>query len=377
MRSPRALLAAPLVIIAALVLSACVSVANPQGWGSPVFDDGSVVLQESKEHIAAVRLADAAASRTWVFPDKDRGEDKDLKLKGIYGAPVIAEGVVYFSSFDAGIFALNKADGRPIWRLDRRFDGNVVAGVAVAEGKLAFATTEGDLFVLDAKDGKPSQGWPSGGVGYKKGVWTAPVIKDGVVYVATMDGQVDALKLTDGSRVWAAPFETTGAIAGLQLLEGDRLFAPSLNKYVYILDIADGRVVRDFKAKDWVWSGAAFKDNVVYFGDFSGNAYALDITSGADRWNNVSLGKDRVKAGPAIVDDVVVFGDRGPAVHFFKASDGSRLGIGVPLTGAGTIRADLVAREGSVYALTTSGRLFKADPKTQTVNEVTIAGARQ
>ena len=53
------------------------------------------------------------------------------------------------------------------------------------------------------------------------------------------------------------------------------------------------------------------------------------------------------------------------------------LGIGVPLTGAGTIRADLVAREGSVYALTTSGRLFKADPKTQTVNEVTIAGARQ
>ena len=155
------------------------------------------------------------------------------------------------------------------------------------------------------------------------------------------------------------------------------LFAPSLNKRVYILDAATGRALQELPTKDWVWSGAAFKDNVAYFGDFSGNVYALDITTGTNRWKDVSLGDDRVKAGPAVVGDVVVFGDRAPAVHFLQASDGSRLGIGVPLVGAGTIRSDLVARDGAAYALTTSGRLFKIDAKTQTVNEVTVAGARQ
>lgn len=377
MRLPRALIAAPFLIVVALSFSACVGVSNPEGWGSPAFDGDSVFLQESKEHLAGVRVGDAGASRTWVFPDEHHSEDKDVKLKGIYGAPVVQGGVVYFSSFDAGVFALNKADGRPRWRLATGFDGNLVAGVAVADGKLAFATTEGDVFVVDAEDGKPSAGWPKGGVHYKKGIWTAPLMKGGILYVASMDGQVDALKLSDGSRVWDSPFDSTGAIASLQLLDDDHLFAPSLNKRVYILNTADGQVAQEFKSKDWVWSGAAFRDNVAYFGDFSGNAYALDITSGQNRWGDVSLGDDRVKAGPTIVDDVVVFGDRGPAVHFFKASDGSRLGIGVPLVGAGTIRADLVAKDGAVYALTTAGRLFKAEPKTQTVNEVTVAGARQ
>ena len=377
MRFPRAFIAAPLLIAVALSLAGCVGVSNPEGWGSPAFDGDSVFLQESKEHLAGVRLDEGGSSRTWVFPDKNRSDEKQLKLKGIYGAPVVQADTVYFSSFDAGVFALNKADGRPIWRLATGFGGNVVAGVAVADGKLAFATTEGDLFVVDAKDGKPSAGWPKGGVHYKKGIWTAPIIKRGIVYVASMDGQVDALKLSDGSRAWTAPFDTTGAIASLQLLDDSHLFAPSLNKRVYILNTADGSIAHEFAVKDWVWSGAAFKDNVAYFGDFSGNAYALDITSGRNRWGAVSLGDDRVKAGPAIVDDVVMFGDRAPAVHFLKASDGSRLGIGVPLVGAGTIRADLVARDGAIYSLTTNGRLFKADPRTQTIGEVAVAGARK
>jgi outer membrane protein assembly factor BamB len=290
---------------------------------------------------------------------------------------VIDGDVVYSSSFSGGVFALNKSDGRPIWRITTGYSGDIVAGVAVAGGKVAFATTDGDVHVVNAKDGRASDGWPAGGVKYGKGIWTAPIIKGDVVYVAVMDGKVDALKLADGSKAWSQPFDATGAIASLQLLDDNRLFAPSLNKHVYILNAADGSVAQDFHAADWVWAGAAFKDNVAYFGDFSGRAYALDITTGKDRWPTVSLGKDRVKSGPAIVDDVVVFGDRVPAVHFLKASDGSRLGIGVPLNGAGTLRADAVAKDGQVYFVTTAGRLFKADPGTQTVNEVVVNGARQ
>lgn len=377
MKFPRALAVTPVLLLVALLFSACVSVEKPQGWGSPAFSADSIILQESKDHLAAVRVAANGATRAWVFPDKARPEDKELKLAAIYGTPVVDGDAVYFSSFNGGIFALNKTDGRPIWRLASGFKGDVVSGVSVSGGKLAFGTTEGNLYLVDAKDGKPSAGWPKGGVSYKKGIWAAPIIKGDLVYVATMDGKVDALKLADGSTVWPAPFNSTGAVAALQLLDDGHLFAPSLNKHVYILNTADGSVAQDYKARDWVWSGGAFKDNAVYFGDFSGNVYAVDITTGADRWPATALGEDRVKAGPAIVDDVVVFGDRVPAVHFLKASDGSRLGIGVPLTGAGTIRADAVAKDGAIYLVTTSGRLFKADPGTQTVNEVAVSGARQ
>lgn len=377
MKFPRALAVLPLLAAAALLFSACVSVENPQGWGSPAFTPNAVYYQESKDHLAGASLApDGSATRSWLFPDKNNAQDKDISLDAIYGAPVVDGAEVYFSSFKAGIFALNKDTGRPVWRVSSGFSGDIVGGVSVGSGKVAFGTTDGDVHLVDQKDGKPSAGWPSGGVKFGKGVWAAPIISGDVVYVASMDGTVNALKLSNGARAWAKPFKATGAIAELRILDGANLFAPSLNKHVYILNRADGSIVQDFRAQDWVWGGAAFKDNTAYFGDFSGHVYALDITTGKDKWPSVLLGNDRVKAAPAIVNDVVVFGDRGPTIHFLSAKDGSRLGIPFPVVNAGTIRADATTlQDGSVVFLTTAGRMFKADPKTQTVAELTVSGA--
>ncbi len=369
----------PLLVLSALLFSACVSVENPQGWGSPAFTSNAIYYQESKDHISGATLAaDGSASRSWVFPDKNNPADKDIQLKAIYGAPIVDGDAVYFSSFTGGVFALNKETGRPVWRLSTGFSGDVVGGVSVGGGKVAFGTTDGDVHLLDEKDGKPSVGWPAGGVHFGKGVWAAPIIAGDVVYIASMDGTVDALKLADGSRTWAKPFSASGAIAELRVLDDQHLFAPSLNKHVYILNRADGGVAQDFRANDWVWGGAAFKDNTAYFGDFSGHVYALDITTGKDKWPSIALGddRDRVKAAPQVVGDVVVFGDRSPTIHFLSVADGSRLGPPFPVVKAGTIRADAVTlQDGSVVFLTTNGRMFKADPKTQTVVELSVNGA--
>ncbi|MEP7216932.1 MAG: PQQ-binding-like beta-propeller repeat protein, partial [Anaerolineaceae bacterium] len=374
---PRALAVLPLLALSALLFSACVSVENPQGWGAPAFTANAVYYQESKDHISGASLAsDGSATRSWTFPDKNNAQDKDLSLKAIYGAPVVEGEAVYFSTFSAGVFALNKDTGRPIWRVSSGFSGDIVGGVSLGGGKVAFGTTDGDLHLLDAKDGKLAAGWPSGGVNFGKGVWAGPIIAGDVVYVASMDGTVDALKLADGSRTWPKPFSASGAIAEIRVLDEAHLFVPSLNKHVYILNRADGSIAQDFRASDWVWGGAAFKDNVAYFGDFAGHVYALDITTGKDRWPSIKLGNDRVKAAPQIVGDVVVFGDRQPTIHFLQASDGSRLGIPFPVVKAGTIRADgTTLQDGSVVFLTTNGRMFKADPKTQTVVELSVGGA--
>ncbi|MEO6397826.1 MAG: PQQ-binding-like beta-propeller repeat protein [Tepidiformaceae bacterium] len=377
MKFPRTLAALPLLAVVALLFAGCVSVENPQGWGSPTFTPNAVYYQESRDHLSGASLAnDGAASRSWLFPDKNNAQDKELKLKAIYGAPVVEGESVYFSSFTGGVFALNKETGRPNWRVSTGFSGDIVGGVAVGGGKVAFGTTDGDLHLVDAKDGKPSLGWPKNGVSFGKGVWAAPVIAGDVVYVASMDGTVEALKLADGSRIWARPFSATGAIPEIRILDDAHLFVPSLNKHVYIVKRADGSVAQDFRAADWVWGGAAFKDNTAYFGDFSGHVYALDITTGKDRWPSISLGDDRVKAAPQIVDDVVVFADRQPTIHFLSAKDGARLGIAFPVVKAGTIRADgTTLQDGSVVFLTTSGRMFKADPRTQTVSELSVNGA--
>jgi len=373
---PRALAAAPLFLLFALFAASCVGTENPQGWAAPVFDANSVYFLQAKDRLAAAPASNEANTTiTWSFPDKNNTADKDVKLQAVYGDPVISGDRLYFSSYSGGVFALNKADGRPAWRMKDEIQGNLVSGVAVSGDLLAFGTTEGRLYVVNKSDKSPAKGWPAAGIDYSSGIWATPVIKGDTVYVATMGGEVHALDLANASERWAKPFRASGAVAALSLLTDDALFVPGLNKHVYLLNPADGAVKSDFRADDWVWTLPAFdKDrNLAYFGDFSGKLYALDITTGKEAWSS-ALDSARIKSAPAIVNNVLVVGDRKPVVHFLDLKDNGKRLNQVPLTSLGSIQAGITAHDGAAYITTTSGKLLRADATNYSVTEITMGG---
>ncbi len=379
MKIPRLLAAAPLLVLIALLASACVRIENPQGWAEPTFDGSTVYFPKSKDKLSAFEITlDGSLTQLWQFPDTNREDEKAIKLQAIYGAAIKASGRIYFASFSGGVFALDATTGRAIWpgkAGDKaQISGNITGGVALAGDKLLFATTEGLLYAWNTSDGSPAKGWEKP----KKvdgGVWATPVVSGDTVFVATMDGEVQALSLADGSAKWPAPFKASGSVADLTLLDGGRLFVPSLNRHVYILDATSGATQSDFRADDWVWTRPAVKDNVAYFGDFSGKTYALDISvaPATQMWSSDAALGTRVKSGPAILDGVLVVGDRASVVNFLDASTGTGLNK-VPLAGDGTIRANLVAKDGLAYVVTTAGKLYRADPKAKQVVEVPLAG---
>ncbi len=375
MKAPRALLAAPLLLLLVLSASACVSTENPQGWAAPVFDGSTVLFLQSHNRLGAAPVPGDTPSTTlaWSFPDKNSADQKDISFKAVYGEPVVDGDRIYLTTYDGGVFALDKATGKPVWRIKGTdISGNVVGGAGVNGDAVVFGTTDGHLYAVKKSDGSTADGWPKGGVDTGSGVWAAPIVKNGTVFVATMGGDVRALNLADHAEKWR--FRASGAIANLELLDDGRLFVPSLNKHVYFLDSVSGSQKGDFQASDWVWTQPAVKDGVAYFGDFGGDVYALDISGATPKllWR-YSAGSSRVKSGPQIVDDVVVIADRQPAVHFVGAKDGKLLNK-VPIEKSGTVRADLAQKDGLVYISTTAGGLFRADPKTRSVTEITVGG---
>ncbi len=371
---PRALAAAPLVLFLALFATACVSTENPSGWAAPVFEGETIYFLASHDRLASAPApTDAGTTIAWSFPDKNNKDQSGFKLQGVYGEPVVEGDSIYLTSYSGGVFALNKATGVPRWRVKPGdISGNVVGGAAVNGDLLVFGTTDGHLYGINKSDGSTASGWPKGGLAYGDGFWATPIMKGDTLYVADMGGNLRALGVADRSEKWK--FHTTGAIAEIDLLEDGRLFVPSLNKHVYLVDSASGDEKGDFATSDWVWTRPAVKDGIAYFGDFGGDVYALDITTDTPKqvWK-YSTGGARVKAGPQIVDDVVVVADRKPAVHFLNAKDGSLLNK-VPIQDAGTFRADLVAHGGMVYAGSTNGHLLRADPKSRAVIDLTVGG---
>jgi outer membrane protein assembly factor BamB len=174
-------------------------------------------------------------------------------------------------------------------------------------------------------------------------------------------------------------FSASGAIADLTRINDDYLFVPSINRHVYLIRTKDGTVAGDVKAADWIWTAPAVSGSQVFFGDFGGKVYGLDISSGSikDLWSQpASVNGERVKAGAAIVDDVLVVADRKPVVTFINAKDGSVLNA-VPLTDVDTVRADVVAKDGAAYVVTTDGKLFRAEPGQRRVVQIQISGAKK
>lgn len=374
--SPRLPAAGLLVVVLALLTAGCARIANPEGWAQPVFDDSTAVLVLEKHHVIGVSFQGDQPSVLWTFPDDNLPAEKDVSIESVYGEPVIQGDLVYLGGFEGEIYAIGRDDGRLRWSTRGRLSvkGSIVSGPVFNDGALYFGTTDGFLYSLQASDGSTSPGWPENGVSVSnKGIWAPPFVDGDHLVVASMDGKVRAYALSDGSEVWPEPFlGDAGAIPDLFAVTPQLLFTPTLGKEVFFIDPATGaQVGESIKAKDWIWTRPAVADNTIYFGDFSGSLYAVALDTRQVLWTAATEG--RIKAQPAIVGDDVVFADESPAIVFVDRATGE-IRNRVPLQGVGTVRAGLVARDGLAYAVTTKGKLFRADPGTLSAVEVPIVG---
>ncbi len=381
MNLPRLAGAGLLLSALALLSAACGGDKNPEGWASPAVDSSAIYYFPDKDRVVGATLApDGTASRAWSFPDKNKQGQKEIKFKAVYDVAIEAD-TLYFGSWDERLYAVNAKTGDIVWSTQAGIAGGIVSGPVVAGDALVFGTTDRRLYAVNKKDGSTYRGWPSDGLLFDDGIWAPPVVAEGqagdkILYVATMGGEVHALKLSDRSTLWAKPFKVEGAIGDLAILDAGHLFVPSLDKHVYIVDTATGEPVgKGLKADDWVWTSPAFRDGIAYFGDFSGKVYALDITTPeTPLWTYDALNK--VKAAPVLAGDVLVVATRKPEVHFIGVADGARRGNVVPIDGAGTVRAGIVLRDGLALIATTRGRLYLADPTKYQVTELVVAGEK-
>src|SRR5436309_5879919 len=87
----------------------------------------------------------------WVFQTGDYEN-------GLQATPIVVDGVIYLSTSNAWVFALDGASGRVIW--EYRFDlskapgyGKQNRGVAVGRGRVFVGTPDNHLVALDQKTG--------------------------------------------------------------------------------------------------------------------------------------------------------------------------------------------------------------------------------
>jgi outer membrane protein assembly factor BamB len=197
--------------------------------------------------------------------------------RGIVGAPALTEDLVLLAQVDRQLTVLNRATGAIIWR--RRFGENIGGGPLVDYDRVFFATQtdEGQVLALDLASGKRL--WAT-----RLGDVAAPLaIHDAQLYAGTVGGWFVALSMTGGERLWRT--QLAGGVRAAPLVVSGGVIVATASDSLYLLDRSSGGVRARRGTAGTVLAAPALADSLVIFGTSAGRLEACDTATLATRWS--------------------------------------------------------------------------------------------
>ncbi|MEV0137644.1 MULTISPECIES: PQQ-binding-like beta-propeller repeat protein [Streptomyces] len=315
----------------------------------------------------------------------------------VWGTPVVSGDLLYVTSFE--VHALDVGNGR------RQFKTRDVAWAMAVEGGRIHASDGPSLYALDAMTGAEQwrlstdawvyalksdrgtvltatrgggvQGWEASSgeklwevTGAQTDFETAeagPVIHDGTVYV-WQDARLRALDARTGRERWSYPIGDAASCGGVPVR-----VTPAGDGYVYIaagarvlaVETGSGRVRWHFEAPAVFLSPPAFAPGPavtgggVYLADYLGTVYALDATTGKDRWRIATESRSSIEPVLVAVGNVHV--GSGSALYTLDAVTGTpkwRFAAGGDVVGAPVVadgRVHFGSADHVLYTLDAAG----------------------
>src|SRR5687767_506113 len=299
----RKLVFVPMVLLAAVLLSACGGPVRGLTWAGLAADDDTAYLADGP-FVYAIKLSDG--KELWHYP-----ESVDSKLV-FYSTPVITpDGLVIVGSSgnDHSLIALNPNDinsqtNAPAvaWTFTAAKD-HWVAPPLIVEDKLFAPNSDGNLYVLDLQDGQSTKRavkvTPIGGR-----LWSQPTTDGERVFVTALDHSVIAVDIETNEVLWHEDLE--GAVAGSAVLGPDgMLYVGSLASQLVRFDPASGRQEHVLEAENWIWSTPRLDEDTLYFGDLNGRLYAFNTSTGKLNWAPVQP-DGPITASPIIQEEHIL-----------------------------------------------------------------------
>ena len=194
----------------------------------------------------------------------------------------------------------------------------------------------------------------------KAGVRAAPVADLDRVYVASLDGRVQAFnRLKGGKPVWT--FKTNGSIVAPPALDDGVLYVGSEDGSLYAIDAATGKRLRAFATENDmpIHGGPVVGGNYVIFGANDNYIYALP----KDNFSQIQWHKntgDWVEAAPAVADGFVYAGSNSGRVYKYKLISGDKLWS---FKTGGPVYSTPVVSKGVVYFTSWDGHVYAVNAK--------------
>lgn len=310
----------------------------------------------------------------WWYDARDPSRaTKDATV--IVSGAAVADGVVYVATLQGQALALSAAVGHKLWTFDLDPTAAVYQNPVVANGIVYVSADQNGIFAL--RNGK--QVWSKSGA---PGVYTTPVIADGKLWVNGGDiyAFLDALDLATGADLLGlSPQPFTIPISGVAVM-GTRLFCGGEDGYLYALDStrpdnpvvwkADTGAKRDSAENKsntyYATEVPVVANGVVYAGSTDFHLYAFDAQTGQQRWAFATQ-NEIIDTAPAVANGLVYVASQDKSLYAVDASTGKLRWR--YQTGSAVISTPTVA-DGVVYLSSGDHAVYALDGATGAVRHI-------
>ena len=302
----------PLLLVA---LAGCAGrIATPEAWSGGVADESAVYIGSREGDFRALDIESGETVQRFTLT----GDDDSLK--GIYGTPVLDDGSLYFGGYNGVLYANFTPNLDKKW--EEPIGSPIVGGPTLAGDVVLVGADNGKIYAFD-QEADDQQRWSvSERWNFQTGnkVWSSPIAADGVVYATSLDKNLYALSLEDGSKLWN--FSTNGAIASTPAYDEGAIYFGSFDSVFYAVNASDGTLLWKFDgAGSWYWGAPLVHGGYVYAPSLDGKLYALDKRSGSLRWSLTTEGP--IVGSPAVIFDMIAIGSDDGRLHIARISDGN------------------------------------------------------
>ena len=358
--------------------------------GSEVVRVQSLRVNDSGRELTLVRGQDgtAAAShpsgtevrafrRPWRFPDDwNIPESSARSFEGLYGQPyVAADGVVFVGDYKGWLYAFKPDDvrldaenrqGQPL-AAAIKLGKPIIGGVAYDEASQSlFVASIDDVYKVSAADMRNRLSNDEAPVAHsifkRTGgeIWATPVIADGKLLVASLDGYLYAIDLASGNEVWS--FNSGNSLATTPVVEGDRVLVGGFDSKLYAVNIDSGELDWTFETENWIWGAPVVNSGIAYFGDFDGILHAVNVQNGTEAWS-LALDRGVLRGSPAILNNNLVIGSDDGWLIGVNISNRERAwerDLGTPIQSSAIVAGSevLIAPKGCVTLADSTARIF-------------------
>lgn len=330
----------------------------------PVVADGRVFTLDSRSRVTAITTAGVTIWNADLTPPEERNDDASG------GGLAVNGGRVFATTGFGEIVALDSASGAEIWR--QALDAPATSSPTVVDGLVYAVSRDNRAWAIDAENGRVK--WQLPGTPDISGIvgGAGPAVTDRVAIFPFGNGEIVAALRQGGVRLWGSSvsgkrrgpaYANITDIVADPVVVGDVIYTGNQSGRAVAIDLNSGN--RIWTARDGAYGPVAVAGNSVFLISDQSELIRLDAATGAEIWARELpyFRRDRARRSQAI------FAHYGPVLaggNLWVASDDGTLKSYDPATGdarntidlPGGAASSMAVAGGTMYVVSERGQLL-------------------